>query len=453
MKKKLMSVLLAGAMIASLAACGSTGTDNGTSSDDTQAGTETQAGAETQADAGTDAAATEAAETPEGAIRLVNGKPEINDQLNTLAAKYKEETGNDVVIETIGGDQKASDALKGYYQANNMPDIFFVESNDIPDWDGKLVDLTGEQWTEDTDSELVVDGKTYGFPYSVEATALGYNKEILDAAGVDPTKLTTPAAWKEAVDAIEAKKDELGLTAVFGWCTEPSNLGWSSGTHVFGQYLDAGLAYSDTTYIDMLNDGGKIDEARMKDFADFIGMMNEHSDPELVIDGNYDMQVAGFAEGKYAFVTQGNWIAATILENPNYSGFEMGFAPYAFEDGIDTIIGGVPNFWAVYADGNVDAAKAFLQWCSEDSAQQILVQEAALISPYTDCKYTSDAPFAASIADYISRGKLSYWHTMEKKSGLEDKTSVVFNQYAQGALDADSFVSTMASVIASYYAD
>ena len=41
---------------------------------------------------------------------------------------------------------------------------------------------------------------------------------------------------------------------------------------------------------------------------------------------------------------------------------------------------------------------------------------------------------------------------MEKKSGLEDKTSVVFNQFAQGALDVDSFVSTMGQVISSYYA-
>lgn len=442
MKKKLMSVLLAGAMVVSLAAC--TGSNAGTTDSNSQS-------SDTQA-ADTQAANTETPVASEGAIRLVNGKPEINDQLKALAAKYQEETGQEVVIETIGGDQKASDALKAYHQAGNMPDIFFVESNDIPDWQGKIVDLTGEQWTEDTDSELIVDGATVGFPYSVEATALGYNKELLDKAGIDPATLTTPAAWKEAVEKLDSMKDELGITAVFGWCAEASNLGWSSGTHVFGQYLDAGLAYDDKTYIDLLNDGGKIDEERMKHFAEFIDMMNQYSDPDLLIDGNYDSQVAGFAEGKYVFVTQGNWIAPNILANDNYNGFEMGFAPYAFEDGIDTIIGGVPNFWAVYADGNVDAAKAFLQWCSEDSAQQILVEQASLISPYTDCKYTADAPFAASIAEYIANGKLSYWHTMEKKSGLEDKTSVVFNQFAQGALDVDSFVSTISQVIASYYA-
>ena len=441
MKKKILSMLLAGAMVASLAACGGASSSDSGSSDASDSSSSSSESTEASAPAA----------SGEG-IRLVNGKPEIDAQLQTLAAKYQEETGNVVSVETIGGDQKASDALKAYYQADNMPDVFFVESNDIPDWDGMLVDLSNEQWTEDTDGELIVDGKTVGFPYSIEATALGYNKEILDAAGVDPSTLTTPAAWEEAAATIDSKKDELGITAVFGWCTEPSNLGWSSGTHVFGQYLDAGLAWDDTKYIDLLNDGGKIDESRMKNFAEFIGMMNKYSDPDLLVDGNYDMQVNGFAEGKYAFVTQGNWIAANMVENANYSGFECGFAPYAFEDGIDTIIGGVPNFWAVYADGNVDESLAFLQWCSEDTAQQILVEQAQLISPYSDCKYTNDAPFAASIASYISAGKISYWHTMEKKSGLEDKTSVVFNTYAQGNLDADSFTSTIAQVCADYYA-
>ena len=194
-----------------------------------------------------------------------------------------------VSVETIGGDTNASDELKKMYQADNMPDIFVIEANQAANWDGLLADLTGEAWTEDTDYELVDEKMgTIGFPYTVEATALAYNAEILEKAGVDPASLTSPAAWQKAVETLDSKKDELGLTAVFGWCAEPANLGWSSGTHVFAQYLDAGLAQDDTTYIDLLNDGGKIDEARMKDFAAFVGMMNKYSDPALLIDGTYD---------------------------------------------------------------------------------------------------------------------------------------------------------------------
>ena len=436
MKKKLLAVALVAAMAMGLMACG-----GGSSSTSSSAPAEGEA---------TEAAAPAAA-SGEG-IRLLNGKPEIHDQLMALAAKYNEETGKVVNIETIGGDTNASDELKKMYQADNMPDIFVIEANQAANWDGLLADLTGEAWTNDTDYELV-DAKmgTIGFPYTVEATALAYNAEILEKAGVDPATLTSPAAWQAAVEKIDSMKADLGLTAVFGWCAEPANLGWSSGTHVFAQYLDAGLAQDDTTYIDMLNDGGKIDEARMSNFAAFIGMMNQYSDPKLLVDGTYDDQVAGFAAGKYAFVTQGNWINGGVIGSPDYTGWKMGFAPYAFEDGIDTIIAGPPSFWTVYSEGKVDDAKAFLQWVSDDSAQDILVNQANLISPFNDCKYTAADPFAESIMGYMAAGKTSGWHTMLKKDGLQNKTCQVFAEYAKGTLDQAQFVSTMAQVIASYY--
>jgi raffinose/stachyose/melibiose transport system substrate-binding protein len=436
MKKKLLAILLASAMAASLAACGgSTSGDSGSSSAPAENGGETQ----------------EAAASGEG-IRLLNGKPEIDTQLKTLAAKYQEETGNVVNVETIGGDTNASDELKKMYQADNMPDIFVIEANQAANWDGLLADMTGEAWTNDTDYELVDEKMgVIGFPYTVEATALAYNAEILEKAGVDPASLTSPAAWTAAVEKIDGMKDELGLTAVFGWCAEPANLGWSSGTHVFAQYLDAGLALDDTTYIDLLNDGGKIDEARMQNFAAFVGMMNQYSDPALLVDGTYDNQVAGFAAGKYAFVTQGNWINGGVTSNPDYTGWGMGFAPYAFEDGIDTIIAGPPSYWTVYSEGNVDAAKAFLQWVSDDSAQDILVNQAGLISPFNDCAFQAADPFAESIMSYMEAGKTSGWHTMLKKDGLQNVTCQVFADYAKGTLDQDAFVKTMAQVISSYY--
>ena len=435
MKKKILAAALATAMAASLMACG-----GGASSSSSA-----------PAEGGTTAAADAAAASGEG-IRLLNGKPEIDTQLKDLAAKYQEETGNVVTIETIGGDTNASDELKKMYQADNMPDIFVIEANQAANWDGLLADLSGEAWTNDTDYELVDEKMgTIGFPYTVEATALAYNADILQKAGVDPASLTSPAAWQTAVETIDSKKDELGLTAVFGWCAEPANLGWSSGTHVFAQYLDAGLAQDDTTYIDMLNDGGKIDKDRMTKFAAFVGMMNKYSDPALLVDGTYDNQVAGFAAGKYAFVTQGNWINGAVTSSPDYTGWEMGFAPYAFEDGIDTIIAGPPSYWTVYSEGKVDDAKAFLQWVSEDSAQDILVNQANLISPFNDCKYTAADPFAASIMSYMSAGKTSGWHTMLKKDGLQNVTCQVFADFAKGTLDEAGFVDTMEQVISSYY--
>lgn len=432
MKRKLLATLLVGTMAVAMTACSSSD-NNGGNAQNNEGGSSDASGSYDE-------------------IRLVNGKPEVDKQLQALAAKYKEETGNSIKIESIGGDTSASDALKSYYQAGNMPDIFVAETNQIGDYE--LADLSGEAWVDNTQYEYVdAEMGTVGFPYMVEATAVAYNADVLEKAGVDPASLTSPSAYEEAFKTIDSKKDELGLTAVIGYCAEPNNLGWSTGTHIFAQYLDAGLAVDDTKYIDLLNDGGKIDEARMTDFAEFIGLFNQYSDPALLVDGTYDNQVGNFAAGKYAFVTQGSWIGASLTANENYSGFKVGFAPYAFEDGIDTIIAGPSSYWTVYKDGNVDAAKAFLNWCAGDSAQAILVNDAGFISPFDDCKYEPSDPFAASVISYMQAGKTSGWHTFLKKSGLENRTCQVFADYAKGSLDQGGFVTTIGQVIADYYAE
>ena len=85
------------------------------------------------------------------------------------------------------------------------------------------------------------------------------------------------------------------------------------------------------------------------------------------------------------------------------------------------------------------------------SAQEILVNEAGLISPFKDCSFVAADPFAESIKSYMDAGKTSGWHTMLKKDGLQNKTCQVFADYAKGALDEDAFVKTMGQVISSYY--
>ena len=120
MKKKVIAIALTAAMVAGLAACGGAAS-----------------GGSTESGSGSSGASS-------GSVRLLNGKPEINDQLQELAKKYKEETGKDVTIETIGGDTNASDELKTMYQADNMPDIFVIEANQAANWDGLLVDLAGK---------------------------------------------------------------------------------------------------------------------------------------------------------------------------------------------------------------------------------------------------------------------------------------------------------------------
>jgi raffinose/stachyose/melibiose transport system substrate-binding protein len=263
---------------------------------------------------------------------------------------------------------------------------------------------------------------------------------------------------KSAFEAIDAKKSSLGLTAVVGYCAEPENLGWSSGNHIFGAYIDSGLSRSDTTYIDMLNNQNKIDDARFSDYANMIGLFIQYSDPKLLVDGVYNDQVMGFASGKYAFVTQGSWIGATLVGDDasayaNAGNFKVGMVPYAFQDGQDTILTSAPSWWAIPKEGQVDAAKDFLQWCSEDSGQKILVEEAGFISPFKDCKYVASDPFASTISEYIAAGKTSSWHWMDMPENLGQKGfAFAFQKFAKGELDAAGFLKEIQKIATDWYA-
>ena len=440
--KKLFALVLALAMVLSLAACG------GSSS-----------GGEAAAGDGS-AAAAPAASGDGSTLRLINGKIEVDAQLKELAAKYKEETGVTVEIESMGGGVDIQSTIKGYYQAGNMPDIFVCNSGDFANWDGLLADMSEESWVSDTDAAWAnSEGKIFGFPYTTEAIGLAYNADILEKAGVDPASLTTPAAIQAAFETIDAKKDELGLTSVIGYCAEASSLYWSTGDHLFGVYIDGGTARDDTTYIDMLNDGGKLDEARFGEFAKMVALFNQYSDPDLLVSGTYDQQVLNFASGKYAFVTQGSWIGATMTNDDAEAyqaagSFKVGMAPYAFQDGIDTIMTNSPSWWAVYDGDNADAAKAFLAWCAGEQGQDVLVNQAGFVSPFKSCTFVAADPFAQTIADYVAAGKTSPWHWMDKKQGIaQNYLGQVFSDFASGKIKStDEFVTSMVQVCQAAYA-
>ena len=438
MKRKVIAALMAATMVLGLAACGSSGGDSGDGG---------SGGSSSGSDGNT--------------IRLVNGKIEIDGTLKKLAEMYKEETGVTVEIESMGGGVDIQGTIKGYYQAGNMPDIFVnALGPEFKNWSGMLVDMSDEKWASDTDNAYVDEEEgTIGYPYTVEGIGLAYNKDIIEKAEIDPATLTDTAKLEEAFKTLDSKKVELGLEAVVGYCAEPTNLYWSTGQHVFANYLDAGLERDDTTYIDLLNDGGKFDEERLTDFAEYVGVLNEYSDPALLVSGTYDQQILNFASGKYAFVTQGSWIGATMTTDDKDAydaagNFEVGMIPYAFQDGIDTILTNSPSWWSIYSEGNVDAAKAFLQWMSEDTAQKVLVEEASFISPFKSCTYVASDPFAQAMVDYISAEKTSSWHWLDMKEGYAmNYTGQVFADYASGALDTEGFIKTIQQVSEACYAN
>ena len=407
---------------------------------------------------GTEVKAEENTSKGQTTIKLFNGKAEVEAQIQELARKYKAETGVTVEVESAQSGADVQATLKAYYLSDKMPDIFVCESSSFANWEGLLENMSDQAWTKDTDAEYVDPTYgTLGFPYATEAIGLIYNADMLSGAGIDVGKLTTPDEVRKAFEELNSKKDQLGLTAVVGYCAEDKNLSWSTGNHIFGNYIDAGLDRADTRYIDMINNEHTVDQDRMLKFAGFIGLLQEFSDPALLLNGTYDDQVRNFAAGKYAFVTQGSWIGAVMTgaDAEDYAragNFEVGMMPYVFDEGIDTILTNPPSWWAVLKEGNAEASKAFLEWCAKDAGQKILVEDAGFVSPFTSCKYVAKDPFAHVVSAYISSGKTSNWHWMDMKEGIAaNALGPVFHRYASGEMTKEGFVSEVGMAIMDYY--
>ena len=440
MKKKLLAVLLAGTMTVTLGACGGA-SDSGSKSDDAAA---TESG---------DAAASTTAS--KDAIRFMNTKIEIDTQLKEFAKQYQEKTGQEVIVESLGGGVDVNGKLKNYYAAGNMPDIFAfgVDSYkaSFSEW---LEPLDGEAWIDDTDYAFKGDdGKVYGMPFALEGIGIGYNKDILDKAGIDPATLTNIDAYKAAFEKIDGMKEELGLQAVCSVAAESGQMNWSTGNHMMAAYYSQGLARDDKTYIDLLNEG-KIDEERMGQFADWVKLLFTYADPNVLISGTYDDQLALWATGKAAFITQGNWIDPSL---PSYDvTFECGLAPAAFlPEDTDGILVDAPAYWGIYnGSEKIDACKEFLTALAQsEEGQKILVEECGTVSPYKSCTLEPATPLAKSMLPYIKDGKTYAWDWLSQPEGIaQNATGAVFELYAKDQLDKDGFVSTMASTVADYVA-
>ena len=398
-------------------------------------------------------------QTKESGIRLVNGRIEADAALKAAAQAYEDETGIPVEIESMGGGVEIQDVLKGYYKEGRMPDIFVCNKEEaFENWDGLLADLGDQEWVSDTETCYADEsGRIIGFPVTTEAIGLACNADLLEKAGIDEDSITGPDSMRAAFGKLDAMKEELGLTAVVGWCPEAEDLHGYSWFHSMANYLDAGLARSDTTYPDLFEQG-RIDEERFRNYAEMVGLFNEYTDPDLIDGGTCDQQILGFSSGRYAFITQGSWISEVMTQDyadeyADAGNFEVDLIPYAFEEGIDTVLTASPFWWAVLENENTQRSKDFLTWLSGSEGQKFLVEDGGFISPFRSCACIAEDPFAQSIADYTDTGRTSAWHWLKEKAFMKENVlGQLYLDYALGSItDAEQFTEEAAELIGQYF--
>ncbi len=383
-------------------------------------------------------------------IVIVQNKVEITSQMEDFAKLYEQKTGVPVKVITGGGSSDYNTVLKAEMQSGREPDIFVIEGPSSYElWKDKIADQTGAEWTQYTGAAYMVDGKAVGFPVAVEGYGMAYNKSILDKAGIDPATLTTYDAYAAAFEKLDSMKAELGLDMVVSMVAgTTTGMTWVTGLHNFNVYLTVGLERGDTTIIDKVLKG-EVDEERFHQYCQYVALIFKYSDPDMLLNGTQDSQLAAFANGKAAFYHQGNWMDPSLAPlNPD---FEIGYAPHAFlHEETDGILVDAPSWYVVNENGNKDEALAYLNFlATSEEGADYMVNKAAMVPAFTNVTLAPATPLSKSIMEWNAAGKTYSWQQYKLPDGFGMGTlGQYYELLASGAIDVDTFEAMMKEAIA-----
>ncbi|MGD9938838.1 MAG: ABC transporter substrate-binding protein [Clostridia bacterium] len=378
-------------------------------------------------------------------LTIMQNKPEIGPQLEAYAAQWGAANNVKVTVKSIGGTAGAmGPQLKADYAAGDMPDIFTFDGlESYKEWEGVVLDVSGEPWVKKTAVAFTYNGKVFGAPVAVEGWGMAYNADLLAKAGIDPKTLTSYAAYKAAFEKLDGMKAQLGIDSVVSMAAS-IEMGWVTAHHNFNSLLSNGLAYGDLSVVNDLL-AGKVDATRLSEYADWVELLFKYADKGVLTTGNYDSQVGAFATGKAVFLHQGNWT------DPNIQGanatFKMAFAPHgSMKKATDGIFVAAPSFYAINKDSkNLDMARKFIvDLVDTPAGHSYMVEAAGMIPAYSGISLQPTGQLSKSVQEWSAAGKVYSWSQYYFTGDFRDKTlNPIYNQFASGSITKAQFIDQM----------
>jgi arabinogalactan oligomer/maltooligosaccharide transport system substrate-binding protein len=296
-KSKWLLVSLVLVMVFVLAACGGKKDNNNASSSPSASAPAATESASASASA--EAPAEEEYLPEEGAKLVVWYSASEKAIIDEASKIFKEKYGIDVEYQDVGPD-KSIEKMITDGPAGVGADVFLA----VHDRLGSAVqagvvlpnDLHSEESTANNSEKAVgawtIDGELYGYPMSVETTAVFYNKDLFpDTMG------EAPKDWNGVIEFAKKYNDAKASKYAYMW--EVGNGYWSWG--IFGGYgaYVFGKDGSDPADIGM-NNAGAVEAAK------FFGSLKEIL-PIKAADIKADIKTSLFSEGKLAMNVSGPW--------------------------------------------------------------------------------------------------------------------------------------------------
>lgn len=295
--------------------------------------------------------------------------------------KFTEDTGVEVQMTVTDADQYAT-KLQAAVSGNKVPDVFYIEQANLQSYvaSGVLLDITDQVeeagvdldniWEYGVDSyrfdgtlQGTPEGRLYGLPKDVGPFAFGYNKTMLEAAGIPLPDPDVPLSLDEFRDiAKQLTTDTDGDGAVDQWGTG-LNVQWNLQSMVWSNGGD----WTNEDRTEVTVDTPEFAEA-LQYFADLttVDGVTPNASEAATLD-TYQRWMAG----EIGFFPVGPWDVSVY----NDLDFEYDLIPWpAGSTGESATWVGSLGIGVSATSGNPDAAVQLATYLSADpDAQQTLV--------------------------------------------------------------------------------
>lgn len=422
MKKKILSVLLCAAMVASMAVgCGGKKSDSGSSSSDKLVYWSMWEATEPQGQA-------------------------IQEAIDA----YTKETGVEVDVQ-FKGRTGIREGLESALKSGTNIDMFDEDIDRVNGtWGSYLMDL--EQLAKDNDYEKtanagliqacrdVAGGTLKSIPYQPNVFAFFYNQNLFDQAGIKET----PKTWDEFLDVCQKLKDA-GITPMtmddaYATCVIGYHLGRYVGEEGVKKIVTEGL-WDDPAVLQMAKD---IEELASK------GYFSENVGKNVWPNGQ-NVELAG---GQVAMYLNGSWLPNEVKATAGPD-FKWGCFAYPELGECETNIEGAKatgtesnNFGAQVFAINKDSQKSkeafdLITYITKGEYDQKLADESIGIPADTTNTEWPELVKCAKPVIETSTNRFSWAVGVESNADMTPSIKENFIKLMAGTLDAEGFVSAM----------
>lgn len=346
----------------------------------------------------------------ETSITIFNSKSEIQRQFQQMAKEYS--ASHHVNVTVYYSSDTVSSHLATKYASGEPYTLSMVDAKDVYSLAKEhAVDMSNQKWVKDTKYAIAIDGKTYGFPVSIEARGLLYNADaIKKATGKEfkPSDYKTLAKFKTLLSELKAKGMPDGAVGL-------QKEDWSLAGHYLPQVYEE---HKDPqAFVESLHAG----KVNLNQDPVFTSLMDTW---EVLRDNNYakasaisaerEVTEQKLAQGKIAFMWGGNWDWSVLNQyNPSKN---MGVMPVPQDNPAlkanEKLLGGGSKYFFIDHSSHtsakqVKAAEDFLNWMVYNKdGKKFVVDTCNLVSPFSNNTLSVSDPLGKSVKQFADNNGL-----------------------------------------------